>query len=477
MPPDTQRRSTLDSHDLSEGKPIVVEVGDVIHGKYRIERVIGEGGMGLVVAAKHLTLDRSVALKLLNQKSRESHEALERFTREARAAARIQSEHVGRVLDVDTLPTGAPFIVMELLEGHDLAEEVRLHKRVEPERAVGFLLQACEAIAEAHASGIVHRDLKPANLFLAKVSTGNVSVKVLDFGISKITRREPSASTTDEKALTSADAMLGSPLYMSPEQMKASTEVDARTDIWSLGVILYELLTGRSPFDANTVPMICAAVLSQTPPPLDVPGVPEGLERVIRRCLEKDAEKRFRDIAHLVRALTPFAPEQAKITTERISKLKDEQGLPAASPASMFPPASPREGSLTITNWGARPVPSPARKFLPLAIAGTVAFAIGGVALFASLSDPEPPRVSSVNDTVVASEPAPPLPAGAPVSAGPSVSQPTASFATSAEAPDLTSASAASSASARPTGLVRPPAGGWKKPPEKGRTTGFGGRE
>mgnify|MGYP000051506349 CR=1 FL=1 len=463
---------------------VVVAVGDVIHGKYKVERVIGEGGMGLVVAAKHLTLDRSVALKVLNQKSQESPEALERFTREARAAARIQSEHVGRVLDVDSMPGGAPFIVMELLEGNDLAEEVRQHQRVPVDRAVTFLLQACEAIAEAHASGIVHRDLKPANLFLSKSASGNVSVKVLDFGISKITRAAE-GSITANKALTNPTSMLGSPLYMSPEQMKASTEVDARTDIWSLGVILYELLSGRSPFDANTIPMICAAVLSQNPPSIAsvllangivTEAIPEGIERIVVRCLQKDPEKRYRDIAHLARALSAFAPEQGKITIERVSKLKDEQGMPAASPASMFPPSSPREGSLTITSWGARPVPSPARRFLPLAVVGVVVAAIGIAALVMVLGKAEvpvtvandPASLVAVTQTSIASAPAP----ASATPPSPSASAPSASaeLVISASAP-----SASASVSALTT--VRAPVGGWKKPAEKGRTTGFGGRE
>ena len=279
-----------------------VEIGDVIHSKYKVERVIGEGGMGVVVAAKHLTLDQTVALKLLSAKSRESEEALGRFTREAKAAAKIKSEHVGRVLDVDTLPNGAPFIVMEFLEGHDLAAELRAKVTLPADRAVTIILQACEAIAEAHAAGIVHRDLKPANLFLTKTSSDAPLVKVLDFGISKITRKEESGATTDDKALTNAGSMLGSPLYMSPEQMKASAEVDLRTDIWSLGVILYECVTGRSPFDANTIPVICATVLSQDPPPLGLPSALDGLERVILRCLEKDPSRRYRDIAHHVRS-------------------------------------------------------------------------------------------------------------------------------------------------------------------------------
>ncbi|MFO0547162.1 MAG: serine/threonine-protein kinase [Polyangiaceae bacterium] len=376
--------SLTDGTELPAAPP-TVSVGEVIHGKYKVERVIGEGGMGLVVAARHMTLDRSVALKLLNNRSRESQEALERFTREARAAARIQSEHVGRVLDVDAMPNGAPFIVMELLDGHDLSHVLATEKKVPVDRAVAFVIQACEAVAEAHAAGIVHRDLKPANLFLARTAAstgGATTIKVLDFGISKITRQDTDASITANKALTNPAAMLGSPLYMSPEQMKASTEVDARTDIWSLGVILYELVAGVSPFDGKTIPMICASVLSQPPPPITDPAIPQALVSVITRCLEKEPGKRYRDIAHLVRALAPFAPEQAKITIERINKLRDDQGKPAASPATVPPPGMHnREGSLTITSWDAKQPPAAKRKWVPIAVVGVLALAVGGFVL------------------------------------------------------------------------------------------------
>ncbi len=470
----------------SAEKVPAVREGDVINGKYRVERLIGEGGMGVVVAARHLTLDKSVALKLLSPKSGDSAEALERFTREARAAARIQSEHVGRVQDVDTLPSGAPFIVMELLEGHDLAVELR--KGPPPlERAVTIILQACEAVAEAHAVGIVHRDLKPANLFLARRDDGSDSVKVLDFGISKITRHEPSAEITEEKALTSANTMLGSPLYMSPEQMKASGDVDARTDIWSLGVILFEMLTGRSPFDSQTIPMICANVLSMPPPKLEEffgpsgagRGPPEGLERILLRCLEKDPQNRYRDVAHLVRSLAPFSPEQAKVTLERINKLKGPDGRPAASPASLFPPAH-REGSATITSWNTKTPTTgwfggPARRWLPLALAGGVcAVILAGVLLQRGLDDPGPAAHTTTVAETAAAQPEPPTATAA-----------TAEPAPTTEVIDLDSSaapveSAEALESAEPAASPRPPAptgprGKWPTP--KPKNTGYGGRE
>ena len=468
------RLSNPSNPALTAVSPMTVQIGEVIRGKYRVERIIGEGGMGVVVLATHLALERHVAIKLLNAKSSESEEAIERFTREARAAARIQSEHVGRVVDVDTLPSGSPFIVMEFLEGNDLAGEMRNGTKLAPNAAVTFVLQACEAIAEAHAAGIVHRDLKPANLFLAKTASGATTVKVLDFGISKITRREAGADITANKALTNPTSMLGSPLYMSPEQMKASTEVDARTDIWSLGVILYEALTGRSPFDAKTIPMICAAVLSQEPAPFDDSTIPVALEKVVRRCLEKDASKRFRDVAHFVRALTPFAPEQATLTLERITKLRDDRGLPASSPASMPPPPN-KDGSLTIPACGEKPPKEPRRMWWPLALAAVAAVGIGVAVAFNMAGNEEPRR-----DVVAAAPPDEPkgIP---PASASP---EPAPSAAASATVEVAPPAVPSSEPSATPSSAMPFPA--WTNRPNLrvptakssgGRTNGFGGRE
>jgi len=335
--------------------------------------------MGLVVEAHHEKLDRRVALKLLSPRAREDGEAVERFLREAKAAAKIRSEHVGRVVDVDTLEGGEPFIVMELLEGRDLAEELVAEGSLGVERAVTLVLQACEAIAEAHAAGIVHRDLKPANLFLARDASGKVSVKVLDFGISKITLAE-SPDRSQAKALTSASAMLGSPLYMSPEQMRASGEVDKRTDIWSLGVILYEMVVGKSPFDATSIPMVCANVLSIPMPPTGRDDLPEGFEKMLRRCLEKEPDARYRDVYHFARALSRYAPAQAEISLDYISSLKTPTGEPASLPSlSLLPP--PPEGAATSTAWNTESASAPRRRRWPW-IGAAAALVLAGGALF-----------------------------------------------------------------------------------------------
>src|SRR5687768_2291671 len=209
-------------HDGFHG-PTGVREGDILVGKYRVERVLGLGGMGVVVAAQHLGLDQRVAIKFLFPEAFSHPEALLRFDREARAAAKIKSEHVARVTDVGTLENGAPYMVMEYLEGEDLAEYLRREGALRVEEAVQLVLQACEAIDEAHKLGIVHRDLKPANLFCIQKADGSRTIKVLDFGISKLTHSVPA---TRGMAMTGASAMMGSPLYMSPEQMRSPRTVD-----------------------------------------------------------------------------------------------------------------------------------------------------------------------------------------------------------------------------------------------------------
>jgi eukaryotic-like serine/threonine-protein kinase len=206
-----------------------VREGDILAGKYRVERVLGIGGMGVVVAAHHLQLDEKVALKFLLPEALGNSEAVARFAREARAAVKIKSEHVARVIDVGTLPNGAPYMVMEYLDGGDLAAWLQERGPLPIEQAVEFVLQACVAVADAHALGIIHRDLKPANLFCVRRSDGQLSIKVLDFGISKMTPFGGSGPS----AMTHTSALMGSPLYMSPEQMRSAKDTNPRTDIWA----------------------------------------------------------------------------------------------------------------------------------------------------------------------------------------------------------------------------------------------------
>ncbi len=326
---------------MNEFGSIHVREGDVVGGKYRIERLLGVGGMGVVVAARHEQLDQLVAIKFIRDDALDNDEAVERFLREARSAARLKSEHVARVLDVGRLDSGAPYMVMEFLEGHDLAHTLTHDGPLAADLAAALMVQVCEAVAEAHAAGIVHRDLKPENLFLTRTVGGSPKMKVLDFGVSKSARL-----TDDPRAkLTRTRAMLGSPLYMAPEQMRSSRDVDARGDVWALGVVLFELLTARSPFDAETMPDLCIKIISE--PPLSLaelrPAVPPGLVEIVERCLQKDRNKRYENAAELAVALAPFVPPRSSVYS-----LPAPGAVAGALPVSLFsPPLAPFPGSVS----------------------------------------------------------------------------------------------------------------------------------
>jgi eukaryotic-like serine/threonine-protein kinase len=311
-----------------------VRPGEIVGGKYRVDRTLGAGGMGIVVAATQIELDRPVALKFLLPKVLERPGLVTRFSREARAAAKLESEHVARVLDVGTLEGGAPYIVMEYLEGEDLASVVASRGALPCDQAVGYLLQACEAVAEAHALGIVHRDLKPGNLFLANRTSGAPVVKVLDFGLSKF-------ANAGEENVTSESSILGSPLYMSPEQLMSARTADARSDIWSLGVVLYELVTAHSPFQYERIAGLVAAILQKPPQPMDEwrADVPRDLQAVVGRCLEKDPTKRFANVAHLAKALAPFGPPGSARSVERVTHVlrRTVVSVEAAEPVETLP--------------------------------------------------------------------------------------------------------------------------------------------
>jgi serine/threonine protein kinase len=329
-----------------------VTPGQILLGKYRIERVLGMGGMGVVVAATHVTLEERVAIKFLLPQALSNGEAVARFLREARAAVRIKSEHVARVTDVGQLENGAPYMIMEYLDGSDLGTLAQHRGALPIEEAVEYVLQACEAIAEAHALGIVHRDLKPANLFVVTRADGTPSVKVLDFGISKVTGMSSSGA---DLGMTKTTTIMGSPLYMSPEQMASSRDVDARTDIWALGAILYELLAGTVPFRADTITQLCVMILQQPAPSLRNvrPDAPEGLQQVITRCLDKDRTRRYTTVADFAHALAPFAPKRARLSIERVSRVIEGAGLGGSQPNldDAMPPSS-RVGT-TGAAWGA----------------------------------------------------------------------------------------------------------------------------
>jgi serine/threonine protein kinase len=350
--------------------PLPLMPGMVLLDKYEVERVLGVGGMGVVVSAMHLELGERVAIKAMLTEVAASRDHATRFAREAQAAARIKSEFVARVTDVARLPDGTPFMVMEYLEGETLATYLDRHGPLPVETAVDTLLEACVALAEAHRLGIVHRDIKPANLFVARRPSGGDILKVLDFGISK---------SDENVTITRTSGAMGTPAYMSPEQLRAAGTVRPSADIWSLGVVLFEMLTGELPYQASSFADICALVLvspPRTPRSFD-PAIPQALEDAILRCLQREAADRFPNILALARALAPFASENgcdlidrvevignsraslASIDDAPISGRRTFSSLPRITPRSLGVASAraaraanseaPRAGSLTPT--------------------------------------------------------------------------------------------------------------------------------
>ena len=339
---------------LGDEKRFEPTAGAVLDGKYRLDRAIGEGGMGVVVAATHVGLDQKVAIKFLHAEATKNKEAVERFQREAKVAAKVKSEHVTRVHDVGSAPGGVPYIVMEYLEGIDLGDLIDRDGRLPVDEACEITLQACEALAEVHSAGIVHRDLKPSNLFVTRRADGAPCVKLLDFGISKFTVH-PDDSQADP-SLTATATIMGSPSYMSPEQLKSTKEVDARTDIWSLGAVLYEALTGKPAFRGETVPQVCAMIASDDPePPATIRnGLPAELDRAILGCLVKKADERL-PLVELARTLVDFAPDRARVSLERIEAVlrleptpREEREKKQEAPLPVLPLARGK----TQSSWG-----------------------------------------------------------------------------------------------------------------------------
>ena len=269
-------------------------VGTEVGGKYRVDRVLAQGGMGTVLAATHLQLGQGVALKVLLPELLADPLAVERFLREGQAAAQLTSAHICRVLDVSVLEDGVPYLVMELLDGCDLEQLLAEKGPLREEVAAAYVMEAAIGLAEAHLRGIIHRDLKPANLFLAHATDGEARIKLLDFGIAKLTEVKQN--------LTSTTSVIGSPHYMAPEQLRSSREVDARSDLWSLGAILYELLSGQKAFPATSIMELSLMIAMDPPAPLPEHISPK-LREVVMRCLAKEPEDRFADVVQFADAL------------------------------------------------------------------------------------------------------------------------------------------------------------------------------
>ena len=459
-----------------------VQPGEVLLGKYRVDRVLGAGGIGIIVAAHHLQLDERVAIKFLLPDALQSPDVVARFAQEARAAVKIKSEHVVRVIDVGTLPTGSPYMVMEYLEGADLSAILTRRGPLPVEEVVALVLQACEALAEAHALGIVHRDLKPANLFSIARADGSSSVKVLDFGISKVT--SPGA----DMGMTKTSAIVGSPLYMSPEQMRSAKSVDARTDIWSLGAIMYELLSGRPPFTGESLPELCVNIMNEMPAPLSSlrPDAPRRLDGVILRCLEKDRQNRYGNIAELAVALAEFAPRQAKSSVERVAKVIHAAGISSSNlqlPDGSVPPPASKQAK-THASWGSTtPTGSTSRAPL-LALLGIGALVVGGAGVWigarshdAALPTVIAPAPTTIDTSRAAPAPATalpapvtalsvsPLPAGS-ASAGRALGSAETAMPTNAPAAATPAASSARAPAPAAANVARPSAGSRPSRPE-----------
>ncbi len=284
--------------------------GTLLGGKYRVERVLGEGGMGRVVAATHLELGTLVAIKFLLPQALENPGVVARFEREARATASLQSDHAVKVLDVGRFDDGSPYMVMEYLQGCDLSQGLENAEGPLPiSECITYILQAALGLADAHDAGVVHRDIKPSNIFLQTRKDGRVVVKVLDFGIAK-------SGVTQDANLTQASSVIGSPKYMSPEQLREARHVDARTDIWSLGVTLFELLTGGPPFASDSMAVLHSEILNGNPPLLRSvrPEAPMALEQILSRCLEKVPANRFESMRQLHAALTQINMGSSAVT-------------------------------------------------------------------------------------------------------------------------------------------------------------------
>jgi serine/threonine-protein kinase len=405
--------------------------GTILLGKYQIEGLIGTGGMGHVVRASHLYLHQPVAIKLLLPEMAESASTVQRFLREAQATVKLRNEHIARVMDVGTTETGIPFMVMEFLDGNDLNQILRHHGPQAPAIVVDLMLQACEGIAEAHALSIIHRDIKPSNFFITRRPDGSMLLKILDFGISK--------SPVGYDELTGTQTVIGTPAYMPPEQMKSGRAADPRSDIWSIGVVMYQLVSGRPPFAGESYAELVLKVGLEPPAPMPVP-LPPGLGDIILRCLEKDPAQRHQNVGELARLLAPYATDPtaaaqsatraARILLQR-SSLQGVQGLPVAigggltapipiSPAQLTPRSWPPSQSTSVSRGVGQVTNGPrgGRGWLIACVAGLCVLAGGGGYAISQLSrsDRGEPHVLAPTP---ATQPAAatPTPAAAPAAA------------------------------------------------------------
>lgn len=405
---------------MSQASPPVGH-GDIVGGKYRIEQLLGSGGMGHVVSAVHVQLDQRVAIKFMRDEHLNDGDAVKRFEREARAASRLKSMHAARVVDVGTLDSGSPYMVMELLEGVTLRALMKQRGRLECEEAAALIAHACEAIAEAHSLGLVHRDVKPTNLFITRTATGKPLLKVLDFGIVKAIDAD---ATNEEATLTKTHVPVGSPKYMAPEQVTSSKTVDRRADVWGLGACLFEMTTGQAPFRADNLLELGAKIVHE--PVAEVrnlrPDMDPELSAIIHRCLQKNPDHRYADAGELARALEDYVGRPTS-SPRMLSPLEmtttPSAPMVAATPVGFAPPPPALQrvddtGGSRGTNvaWGetAGRRPTPHYVAIGLAASGLVAV-IGSVLVVLAVRgrNPTTTHATPASASVAIGEPAPPI--------------------------------------------------------------------
>ncbi len=341
--------------------------GEVLDGKYRIERLLGEGGMGAVAKATHLLRRAPVALKFMSPAVLALQGAVERFVNEGVAASQIDSDHVVKVFDVGRMPSGAPYLVMEFLDGRDLQQILAVEggRINDPARAVHFALQILRALQTAHAAGIVHRDMKPSNCFVIEKDGEPDFVKLVDFGISKVRTDESEKASN----LTRTNSALGTPLYMSPEQARSPRDVDHRTDLYSVGAILYELLTGRTPYTAESgeYTEILFKIFTTEPDPLRNlrPDVPEGLAAAIHRALTRDLNIRYKSSGEMAEALAPWSDARSSQILTRLRGGRGRSIVPQSPGQGPFTPSgapvAPNHGEIATANTFASAPPDSLR--------------------------------------------------------------------------------------------------------------------
>jgi eukaryotic-like serine/threonine-protein kinase len=427
--------------------------GVVLAGKYRVERVLGAGGMGTVVEATHLVLGQRVALKLLNESVAASEEAVARFLLEAQIAAQLPADHIVRVTDVGRTETGVPYLVMELLSGNDLANEIERLGRLPIADAVDYVLQAAEGLAEAHAVGLVHRDVKPANLFLSRRRGRETVVKVLDFGLSKA----PVGRAAAGVSLTAVGSTFGTPQYMSPEQLESTKHVDARCDQHALAMILFELLVGRPAFEANTVFDLVVVIATRKAPSARSfrPEIPPALDAAIGTALAKDREDRFPSLAELAAAIAPFGGPGAAQWARNVGTAFAKRGvsappppLPGEEPATPYPHPESIPG-LTSSKDPLKGMRRRSPGLLLGAVSAVALLALGVLAVEHALSPSPATGVSTapVEASIAAQAPAVAPPVVAPAPSSLSTDSPPAS----ASAAPSSSAASPPAAPAHPT--------------------------